>query len=183
MSELQMLADALGANERTMRRAVSQGTVRAERPSPRRLRISPAEKRYLRRRWRLLAGLRAALRTEPNIEFALLFGSAARGDDGPRSDIDLIVRLHDPSLVRVLELEERLEQAIGRDFDVLTLDAAERNPPLLAAAVSDGRVLVDRVGLWQHLGGEANALQQRARRVERRATRDALDGIDRMLAR
>lgn len=183
MNDLLILAESLGASERTLRRAVNQGAVRAQRPSPRKLRISPTEKRYLRRRWGLLAHLRAALRTEPNVEFALLFGSAARGDDDTGSDADLIVRLRDPSLIKILALEERLKEAIGRDADVVTLDAAVRNPVLIATAVREGRVLVDRVGLWAELGSEAGKLERRARRDERLRTREALEGIDRMLAR
>lgn len=183
MTELRMLADVLGANERTLRRAVNQGTLRAERPTPRRLRISAAEKRYLRKHWPLLAELRAALRTEPNVEFALLFGSTARGDAGAHSDLDLLVRMRDPSLDRVTDLELRLEALIGRRVDVITIEDAQRNPLLLATAVAEGRVLVDRVGLWVELGAEAEALERRARRHDRQQARDALAGIDRLLAR
>jgi len=183
MNQLQMLADEVAVNERTLRRAANEGTIRVERPSARRLRISLAEKNYLRRRWQLLAALRAALRTEPNVSFALLFGSAARGDDGTRSDVDLIVQFRDSSLTRVLELEERLERAIERKVDVVSLEAAERNSGLLASAVGEGRVLVDRAGLWPALSAETAALERRARREDRRQTREAFAGIDRLLNR
>lgn len=183
MSELQLLAEAIGANERTLRRAVNQGTLRGERTTPRKLRIPAAEKRYLHRRWPLLAALRSALRTEPNVQFALLFGSAARGDDRPTSDLDLLVRLRDPSLARILDLEERLERETQRSVDVITLAAAEGNSLLLATAVDEGRVLVDRIDLWSELSAESTALDRRARQDGRRQAQQALAGIDLLLGR
>ena len=78
MNDLAILADQIGVNERTLRRAVVAGTLRAERPTPRKLTMSGAEKRYLLRSWDRLASLREALRTEQNVRFALLFGSVAR---------------------------------------------------------------------------------------------------------
>lgn len=182
MTELQLLANQVGVNERTLRRAIGEGTLRAERPSPRKLEISAVEKRYLRRSWGLLAALRAALRTEQNVRFALLFGSAARGDGSAASDIDLLVELRDPSLARIADLGAKLEELLSRRVDVLTLDDARGSSPLLAQALVEGRVLVDREGRWPALCAEAGALQRRAREDTRRARRRALEGIDRMLA-
>src|SRR5690349_14644608 len=124
MTELELLASEIGANERTLRRALNQGMLQAERPTPRKLKISAAEKRYLRRSWKLLATLRAVLRTEQNLRFALLFGSVARGDDSAASDIDLLVEMRDPSLARIADLEAKLESLIDRRVDILTLDDA-----------------------------------------------------------
>jgi predicted nucleotidyltransferase len=182
MTELELLARQVGTNERTLRRALNQGTLRAERPTPRKLTISAAEKRYLRRSWKLLAALRTALRTEQNVRFALLFGSAARGEDSAASDVDLLVEMRDPSLARIADLEAKLEALIGRRVDVLTLDDARRSNRVLAQALAEGRVLVDREDRWPQLSGEARALQRRARDDTRRARRRALEGIDRMLA-
>ena len=138
MSQLRTLADDLGVDERTLRRAAGLGTLRAERPSPRKLKIAPGEVGYLRRRWPLLAALRGALRTEPNVAFALLFGSAARGDDGADSDLDLIVALRDPSLDGMVELQDRLERRLGREVDLLSVEAASSNDLLISMAVEDG---------------------------------------------
>lgn len=182
MTELGLLADQIGANERTLRRALSEGTLRAERPTPRKLKISAAEKQYLRRSWKLLAALRAALRTEQNVRFALLFGSAARGEDSAASDIDLLVEMRDPSLARIADLGGKLEALLDRRVDVLTLDDARGSSRLLAQALVEGRVLVDRENRWPALRDEAGALQRRAREGTRRARRRALEGIDRMLA-
>lgn len=183
MNELGVLADEVRVDERTLRRAANQGTVRAERISPRKLRLRLGEARYLRRQWPLLGELRGALRTEPNVRFALLFGSTARGDDREDSDLDLLVVLRDSSLERRLDLERRLEGALGREVDLLAMEAAERNPTLLALAVEDGRVLVDRIELWPKLSAEAEMLSRRAEQAYRRKRREAFKAIDRFLAR
>src|SRR5215218_6386416 len=104
MTELEILARQIGANERTLRRAFNEGTLRAERPTPRTLKLGAGEQRYLRRSWGLIASLRAVLRTEQNVRLALLFGSTARGDDDASSDVDLLVEMRDSSLVRIADL-------------------------------------------------------------------------------
>lgn len=182
MTEIGLLASQIGTSERTLRRAFNEGTLRGERPSPRKLKLDAAEKQYLRRSWGLLAAMRGALRTEQNVRFALLFGSAARGEDTASSDIDLLVAMRDSSLIRVIDLGAKLEAVLGRHVDVLNLDDAEKNPQLLAQAVGEGRVLVDREGRWSPLRSEAGTLQRRARESARESRRRALDGIDRMLA-
>jgi predicted nucleotidyltransferase len=182
MSQLAILADDLGANERTLRRAASQGTLRAERVSPRTLILPPGEAGYLRRHWPLLAALRSALRTEPNVAFAMLFGSIARGDDTAESDVDLLVVLHEHSLKKMAELQDRLERALGREVDVLSLEAASSNELLLALAVEEGRVLVDREELWAKLRSELADLRRRAERASRRERRKALAAIDDFLS-
>jgi hypothetical protein len=182
MSELASLAERLNVSERTLRRAVDRGVLRARRPSPRRLEISLAEKRYACHAWPLLASLRAALRTEGNVRFALLFGSAARGEDTPRSDIDLLVEMRDDGLERIAGLSVKLEGLTGRRVDVVPVRSAETIPAVLADALADGRVLVDRDGLWPELQSQQHSLQRRAQRTERRRRKAALAGIDRMLA-
>ncbi len=182
MTELELLADQVGASERTLRRALNQGALRAERPTPRRLTISATEKQYVRRSWSLLAALRAALRTEPNVRFALLFGSAACGEDTPHSDLDLLVEMRDPALERVVDLGTKLEELLGRRVDIVLLEDAERNPRLLGDAVANGRVLVDREGLWTKLGERKGTLVLKGRKRERRRAREALARIDRFLA-
>ncbi len=182
MTELDLLAEQIGASERTLRRALNEGTLKAERPSPRKLSIGASEKRYLRRSWKLLATLREALRTEQNVRFVLLFGSVARGEDTATSDIDLLVEMRDSSLTRVADLSAKFEALLGRRVDVLTLEDAGENTQLLAQALSEGRVLVDREGRWPELRDEAEAVEDRARGDSRRARRRALAGIDRMLA-
>jgi predicted nucleotidyltransferase len=182
MSQLGTLAQDLGVDERTLRRAAAQGTLRAERLSPRKLTVSPREAGYLRRRWPLLAGLRSALRTEPNVAFALLFGSAARGDDDADSDLDLIVALRDPSLEGMVEVQERLERRLGRKVDVLSMEAAASNDLLISMAVEEGRVLVDRISLWPNLRAELGALRRQAERTSKRERQRTLAEIDQFLS-
>ncbi|WP_263821266.1 nucleotidyltransferase family protein [Salinibacter sp.] len=50
-----------------------------------------------------------------------LFGSAARGDDRPDSDVDLLVEMEPGrSLVDHVALKQDLEGLLGRDVDVVT---------------------------------------------------------------
>jgi len=61
-----------------------------------------------------------------------LFGSRARGEAGPESDVDLLVTFapgHTPGLAFVT-LAEELESCFGRDVDLLVREDAEldRNP-------------------------------------------------------
>lgn len=179
MRELAFLADELGVHERTLRRAVAQGSLRAVRPTPRTLQIPLSERQYIRRSWRLLSALRRALRTDHNVRFALLFGSVARGTDAPGSDVDVLVALRDPSLDRVVELGAKLSEAAGRRVDVVRLEDAEAEPSFLADVVADGRVLVDRSSFWPRLRGREASLRRDGRRAEARRAESALAGIDR----
>lgn len=182
MTELELLARQIDVNERTLRRAFNEGTLRAERPTPRKLKLDGAEKEYLRRSWKLLAALRVALRTEQNVRFALLFGSAARGDDSEESDVDLIVEMRDASSIRIVDLELKLEELLGRHVDVLTLEDASANPVLIAEAIAEGRTIVDREARWARLSSESEAMDHRARRHLRERSRRALAGIDRLVS-
>ena len=181
MTELALLARELGVNERTLRRAVAEGSLRGVRPSPRMLDISLSEREYVRRSWKLLSALRTALRTGHNIRFALLFGSAARGTDAPGSDLDVLVSLRDPDLERIVELSAKLTAATGRRVDVVRLEDAESEPSFLADVIADGRVLVDRGGLWPRLRSREPALRRAARRRQAERTEAAFAGVDRML--
>lgn len=179
---LAQLAEEVGTSERTLRRAVNEGMLRGSRPSPRRLDLPLSERSYVRTAWPLLAELRAALRTEPNVRFALLFGSAATGEDSPDSDVDVLVSLRDPDVSRLLGLERRLEARIGRPVDLVRLEDAERDPVFLTLAVERGRVLVDRAQRWPGLRRRAARLAREEPEREARRARAAIAGIRRMRA-
>lgn len=50
-----------------------------------------------------------------------VFGSVARGDAGPTSDIDLLVRMdRGRSLLDLIELSQELESVLQRKVDILT---------------------------------------------------------------
>lgn len=54
---------------------------------------------YERGRWDALQdGMRRGLALQPDIRSAWLYGSAARGEDEPRSDVDLALVVHDDTL-------------------------------------------------------------------------------------
>lgn len=167
--KLRTLAAELGTTERTLRRAVEQGLLRAHRPSSRKLTMPLAERAYLRRAWPLLRQLRTVFRTEPSVSLAVLFGSQARGDVHRESDVDVLVALRHDADVRALA--SRLSERLERRVQLVTLDEAERKPRLLTEVLRDGRVLVDRDGVWRRLlrssGRVARAAQRESDRVER----------------
>jgi len=163
---LRSLARHLDVPERTLRRAATEGLIRGERTGPRRFRTSLREEAYLRAQWPLLRELRGALRTEPNVRLAMLFGSQATGTAGERSDVDLLVALAEPSASRVAEVVGRLERRTGRDVQLVRLQDAEHAPVLMVDALERGRVLVDRDRLWPGLHAEADAWRARAAQVD-----------------
>ena len=181
MNQLTQIADEVGVNERTLRRAVNEGALRGHRPSPRVLDLSLLERRYVRRSWTLLSQLRKVLRTERNVRFALLFGSTAAGSDMPSSDVDVLVELRDPSLERLADLSAKLEAAVGRPVDLIRLEDAEADPSFLAGVISEGRVLVDREDRWSQLLRREAGLRRRGARRDAERTQAALAGIDRLL--
>ena len=165
-STLPALAEELQTTDRTLRRAVSQGLVRATRPSPRTLELSAAERVYLRASWPTLARLRSALRTEPGVGLAVLFGSRARGDQRQESDVDLVVALADSS--RRYQLTARLEESLGLPVHVVLLDDARRAPLLLEQVVREGRVVVDRALVWPDITARRDTIGRAAAREQRR---------------
>lgn len=182
MTELALLAEDVGVSERTLRRAVNQGTLRAARRTPRTLELSLGERQYVRRSWSLLAALRAALRTEQNVRFALLFGSGARGTDTSSSDVDVLVDMRDAGLERVVDLSTKLAEVVGAPVDVLRLQDVEAQPAFHADVVAEGRVLVDRGEAWPHLRRSEPSLRRRGREDEARRARAAFASIDHLLA-
>ena len=162
-SSLRSLARYLDVPERTLRRVAAEGLIHGRRTSARRFETSLREEAYLRRHWPLLRELRAALRTEPNVRLAVLFGSQATGQGTEHSDVDLLVGLRDASAARVAQITGRLEQRMGRGVQLVRLQDAEQTPSLLADALRAGRVLVDRDARWP-------ALKSREARVRRRST-------------
>lgn len=173
LSQLQQLADELQTSDRTLRRAVSEGLIRAERPSPRKVDLPLRERRYLRSVWPLLAQLREVLRTEPKVSLAVLFGSHARGDASRQSDVDLMMAFR--SEVDTRELASRLSGRLQREVQVVTLDDVKKTPLLFREVLRDGRVLIDRDDLWP-------TLMKQSRNVDRAATRARRVTDERFLA-
>lgn len=151
-----------------MRRAAREGLVHGERVSARRFRTSVRERSYLRRHWSFLSTLREALRTEPNVRLAVLFGSMATGREHAGSDVDVLVALRDDSIARLADLSGRLSQRLRRDVQVVRLAEAERSPLLMADVLAQGRVLVDRDGTWASLRTREGEIRRRAELEEPR---------------
>ncbi len=66
----------------------------------------------------------AELRNEFGVTSLSLFGSVARGDPTPDSDVDLLVEFERPiGLLRFVGLKLRLEEILGRSVDLVEPDA------------------------------------------------------------
>ncbi len=182
MLGLNDLARELGADERTLRRAVTDGTIRCERLGPRKRYVSEEERRYILDHWPLLAQLRRALRTEPNVRLAVVYGSIARGDEDADSDLDLLVSLADDRPLAAVKLTVRLERTLGWDVDVARLNRVKDSAPLLLLqALDEGRVVLDRDHRWEQLRTQRANIARRARRSHAARLRRARASIDELV--
>jgi len=80
--------------------------------------------------------VRRVLEPEPNVRFALLFGSWVKGQPAPFSDVDVAVYLAKPWMLEARGLwTARLEMALGRDVDLGVLNEWLKYDPALAYTV------------------------------------------------
>jgi predicted nucleotidyltransferase len=165
------LATELGTSDRTLRRLVESGVVRPRWRAGGHHPLPLEEADWLRGHWHLVSGLRRALRSEPSVRAAFLFGSAAKGTDTPVSDIDLIVdvEINDQMDLRALRL--RLGRKVGRSIDLFLLSDLEAEPERLLPIISHARPIVDRAGAWRRLSQQRRVLRARAVRRQQ-AQRD-----------
>jgi uncharacterized protein len=92
----------------------------------------------------MLDDLRRVLACEPDVAYALVFGSTARDALRPDSDVDVAIELRSGASRDVLvlgTLAARLESAVRRRVDLVLLDEAP--PPLAYRVFRDGRILVE----------------------------------------
>lgn len=178
------MASGLGCSERTLRRCFNEGLVRGQRLGGRgEVWIPPEEEHYLRQHWSLLSRLRSALRTEPSVRFAVLFGSTAVGEDRPDSDVDLLVDHATGDLIEVVNLQRRLRDRVGKEVHVVLLEDARQSPALLGDILAEGRVVVNRGDAWEKLLGKREEVT-RAAGLAAQVTRSAAwRGIDEARAR
>ena len=139
----------------------------------RRIRLSPSERQFVPRHWPLPRRLTDLLRTEPNVRLAVLYGSLARGEECEESDLDLLVRLRDDGYVARAKLVDRFGAATGRRVQLVSVEQAEEAPLLLADALRDGRVLVDRDRAWPELKRREPEIVHEARTEDDRLEREA----------
>ena len=182
MTDLDVLAEEVKVSGRTLRRGAARGAVRVSRPGPRRIVVTPREHDYLRRHWPLLATLVGVLRTQSNVRLAVLYGSFARGQETAGSDVDLLIRFRRETLTARVRVQELLEQATGLSVQIATLGDAEASPLLLADAVREGRVLVDRDAGWKQLERRRQAIERDAAKQEARLEREAWEALERLEA-
>ncbi len=84
--------------------------------------------------------LAKALGEESDVLFAYLFGSQARKDALPTSDIDVAVYLIDGDFFnRKLELIEKLSRLMKKEVDITILN--EASPLLKFVVISEGKVI------------------------------------------
>jgi predicted nucleotidyltransferase len=103
----------------------------------------------------ILDRLREGATALPAVQLAVLFGSAARGEERRRSDLDVGVLLDPNTAASRAQAQAALDRAAGgREVDVVSLDEA---PPLLRFEIArDGVLLVEREpGLWTHFKARA----------------------------
>ncbi len=92
------------------------------------------------------ARVRSFFEPDPNGVIAVyLFGSFARGNEGPESDVDVAV-LYSEAPARTfdglpLSLEEGLERRLGRAVEVVVLNHASVD--LIHRVLRDGKLLID----------------------------------------
>ena len=73
------------------------------------------------------------LRTDPvfrqyGVSYAAVFGSVARGEDRPDSDVDILVRFGRPTgIVGYMRLIENLETSLHRKVDLVTEQSLNRH--------------------------------------------------------
>ena len=85
-----------------------------------------------------LARLKEMLRREYGVTEIGLFGSCVRGEQGPESDVDILVSFEKPvSLLTLVALENRLCDLLGVRVDVVPKDdvRAELKDEILTSAV------------------------------------------------
>jgi predicted nucleotidyltransferase len=175
---LAQIAKTLGTGERTLRRAIADGTIHVAPGASRPLLLTPEEAEYLRRHWGELGGLRQLLRTEPNVALAVVFGSFARGEEQPDSDLDIVVALRRPDPLGLERLRGRLQPHLNRSLQVIALADVERSPSMMYELLRDGRVLVDREDRWTGLQARRSSVARAARAEGRRIEDDARRAIE-----
>ncbi len=71
----------------------------------------------------------AGMRQELNERFTVIrigiFGSVARGEAGPESDVDIIVELAEPTFDHYMDLKFRLEEVLQRRVDLVIADTVK----------------------------------------------------------
>ena len=84
-----------------------------------------------------IAGVRRELSERFTVIRIGVFGSFARGDEGPESDVDIIVELAEPTFDHYMDLKFRLEEVLQRSVDLVIADTVK---PRLKAIIEQEAV-------------------------------------------
>lgn len=83
-----------------------------------------------------IAGMRQELNERFSVRQIGVFGSFARGDEGPESDVDIIVELREPTFDHYMDLKFRLEEVLQRPVDLVMADTIKpRLKPIIEKEV------------------------------------------------
>ena len=78
-----------------------------------------------------------------NIEMLGVFGSVARGEDTPDSDVDLLVRFEKvPGLLGLIRLEDKFVEVLGKKVDLATEESL--HPLIRKNVLNDLKILYER---------------------------------------
>jgi predicted nucleotidyltransferase len=179
---LAQLAQTVGTGERTLRRAIADGTIHAVPVGSRRSSLTPEEAEYVRLHWSELGVLRRVLRTEPNVALAVVFGSFARGEAQPDSDLDVVIALRRLDPLGLERLRRRLQPHVRRPLQLVALSDVERSASLLYEVLRDGRVLVDRAGQWTGMQARRAAITSAADAEGLRLAEEARQAVEHFTA-
>ena len=83
-----------------------------------------------------ISGMRRELSERFTVIRIGVFGSFARGDEGPESDVDIIVELAEPTFDHYMDLKFRLEEVLQRPVDLVMADTVKhRLKPIIEQEV------------------------------------------------
>lgn len=86
----------------------------------------------------IVAGVRDVLQKYPKVTCAYLFGSYARKEAGPKSDIDLIVVLDEDMGLEFFGMVADLEERLNKSVDVVTHHQLAASLNLLSMVLKEG---------------------------------------------
>lgn len=72
-----------------------------------------------------IANIKTELKNDFGVKSIGIFGSFARGNETPESDVDVLVELEDPTFDNYMDLKFRLEELPGHTVDLVILDTVK----------------------------------------------------------
>ncbi|MCK4826262.1 nucleotidyltransferase family protein [bacterium] len=74
---------------------------------------------------RIIRGIQSELADRFTVQRIGVFGSFAKGDESPESDVDIIVELAEPTFDHYMDLKFRLEEVLKRPVDLVMADTVK----------------------------------------------------------